>query len=338
MSGWSHRLAALLLTSAGCFPALPDATTGAPAPRPADGGAASLLVEPDDGVDPVLDIIRGAQRTVHVEMYLLTDDGAIAALTDASGAGRDVRVILEPHPYQADGQNQAAYDRLTAAGANVAWASERFALTHAKLVVADGRRAAVMTLNLTHAGLAGNREYVVVDDDAADVGAAEAIFAGDFSGDFVGAAAAAPPAAGRLLASPAGARQRIAGLLAGATRSIALEMEELSDGDMIGALQAAAARGAAVSVVLPGDGRSAATDAAARALADAGASVRALASPEVHAKAIVADGTRLYVGSINLTAASLDANREFGLLLDQADAVARVARTIAGDWARGGDL
>jgi phosphatidylserine/phosphatidylglycerophosphate/cardiolipin synthase-like enzyme len=119
-------------------------------------------------------------------------------------------------------------------------------------------------------------------------------------------------------------------------------MEELSDGDMVGALAAAVARGAAVSVVLPGGGRSAATDAAARALAGAGASVRALASPDVHAKAIVVDGARLYLGSINLTAASLDANREFGIVLDGPDAdpglVGRVARVVAGDWARGEEL
>ena len=36
-----------------------------------------------------------------------------------------------------------------------------------------------MTLNLTGAGLAGNREYAAVDDDAADVAAAEAVFAAD---------------------------------------------------------------------------------------------------------------------------------------------------------------
>jgi phosphatidylserine/phosphatidylglycerophosphate/cardiolipin synthase-like enzyme len=54
----------------------------------------------------------------------------------------------------------------------------------------------------------------------------------------------------------------------------------------------------------------------------------------VHGKAIVADAARLYVGSVNLTTASLDQNREFGLRLDDAALAARVAATIAGDWAR----
>jgi phosphatidylserine/phosphatidylglycerophosphate/cardiolipin synthase-like enzyme len=58
----------------------------------------------------------------------------------------------------------------------------------------------------------------------------------------------------------------------------------------------------------------------------------------VHAKAIVADGARLYVGSINLSAASLDSNRELGVILDDAAAAARVAATIALDWSRAGEL
>ena len=52
-----------------------------------------------------------------------------------------------------------------------------------------------MTLNLTAAGLAGNREYAAIDDDAADVAAAEAVFAADETGATAGAR-------GRLVASP----------------------------------------------------------------------------------------------------------------------------------------
>ena len=114
-----------------------------------------------------------------MEMYLLTDDDAIQALADARAGGRSVQVILEPHPFGADGANQGAYDRLAAAGVDLAWASPRFALTHAKMIVADGNRALVMSLNLTHAGLTANREYAIVDTDARDVGDAAAIFAAD---------------------------------------------------------------------------------------------------------------------------------------------------------------
>ena len=70
------------------------------------------------------------------------------------------------------------------------WATPRFSFTHAKALIVDHARLAVMTLNLTAAGLGGNREYAAIDDDPADVAAAEAVFAADETGDVAGAAGA----------------------------------------------------------------------------------------------------------------------------------------------------
>jgi len=318
-----------------CVPGPADSSrTAPPTSTSTTASTTTLVVEPEAGAAPVLSFIRGAQRSIAVEMYLLTDDDAIQALADARANGRNVQVILEPHPFGADGANQAAWDRLAAAGVDLAWASPRFALTHAKLIVADGNRALVMSLNLTHAGLTSNREYAIADSDARDVGDATVIFAADR----VASPAPAPSAQSRLLASPANARARLGDLIASARRSISIEIEELSDDAIVGALLAAVARGVAISVVLPGTNRSTSTDAAASTLSAGGVSVRALAAPTVHGKAIVADGARLYIGSINLTAASLDQNREFGLRLDDAAMAGRVAAAIAGDWARSTEL
>src|SRR5438552_3674117 len=84
-----------------------------------------------------------------------------------------------------------------------------------------------------------------------------------------------------------------------APRAVTVEMEELSDFATVDALVGARARGCAVSVALPGFGRSAATDAAAGRLAAGGVDVRLVDAPAVHAKAVSADGW-LYVGSANL--------------------------------------
>jgi phosphatidylserine/phosphatidylglycerophosphate/cardiolipin synthase-like enzyme len=321
-------LPALLLLSA-CGPG-PLAGGISPHPPPLPAGDVRLAVEPDAGPQAVLSILAAARTSLWVEMYLLTDDAAIEALAERRGAGCDVRVILEPHPYQADGANQAAFDRLAAAGADVRWAGPGFAYTHAKLAVVDHARLLALTLNLTRAGLGGNREYAVVDDAPADVAAAEAAIAADLTGATTAAAAGS-----RVVLSPERSRAALAGLVAGAASALAVEMEELSDPAMVQALLDARLRGVAVTVVLPASGRSAATDAAAGRLLAAGADVRALAAPDVHAKAVVADGRRMYVGSANLTAGSLDANRELGLLLEDPAAVGTVAATIAADGAAG---
>jgi cardiolipin synthase A/B len=292
------------------------------------GSPVRLLTEPEAGLDAVLALVGAARSAVWMEMYLLTDPDAIEALVARRRAGCDVRVILEPHPYQADGSNDAAYTALAGAGVDVRWASARFALTHAKVAVIDHARLVVLTLNLTRAGLAGNREYVAVDDDAGDVQAAERVIAADLTGSDGDAGA-------RVIASPGGTRAPLAALIDGARRTLAIEMEELSDVGMIDGIVAAVSRGAAVGVALPAAGMSAGTRAGAQRLAAGGATVRLVATPTLHAKAIVADGGRLYVGSANLTTASLDANRELGLLLEEGDGPAAVSAVMASDLASG---
>jgi phosphatidylserine/phosphatidylglycerophosphate/cardiolipin synthase-like enzyme len=50
---------------------------------------------------------------------------------------------------------------------------------------------------------------------------------------------------------------------------------------------------------------------------------------------MVVDSRQIYVGSVNFTRASLDDNREFGLLLVDPKAAARLGATIAADAAAG---
>jgi phosphatidylserine/phosphatidylglycerophosphate/cardiolipin synthase-like enzyme len=313
-------LAALAALSSACdLGALPAAPPPAAAP-------VRLVVLPEAGGAAVLDLVAAARASLWMEMYLLTSDDAIAAVEARARAGCDVRLVLEPAPYENAGANQPAYDRLVAAGAAVRWATPRFTYTHAKAFTVDHARLVAMTLNLTASGLGGNREYAVVDDDAADVAAAEAIFAADGQGAVAGAAA-------RVVASPDTSRSVLGGIIDGAVLSLALETEELTDAAMLDALLAARARGVAVTVVWPGPAAGAPSP--FLTLAAAGVTVRALAAPAVHAKAVAADGRTAYVGSANLTPTSLDKNRELGLLLADPDAAAVVAATVAADAARG---
>jgi phosphatidylserine/phosphatidylglycerophosphate/cardiolipin synthase-like enzyme len=284
-----------------------------------------LIIEPDAGPGAIVDLIASARASVWMEMYLLTDARAIDALAARARAGCDVRVILEPAPYLNEDANQPAAAALATAGVTVRWATPRFQFTHAKTLIIDHARLVVMTLNLTAAGIGGNREYAAIDDDGADVAAAEAVFAADEIGDVAGTA-------GRVITSPDASRTVLAGLIDRAEQALAIEAEELTDPAIVAALLAARARGVAVTLVWPGPPDA---GAAFAKLAAAGATVRALADPTIHAKVVVADGRRLYLGSANFTPTSLDRNRELGLVLDDANLARRVAATVADDAARG---
>ena len=257
-----------------------------------------------------------------MEMYLLTDAGAIAAVAERAAAGCDVRVILEPAPYQQDGANQSAYDQLVAAGVDVRWSLPRFTYTHAKAFTIDHRRLAILTLNLTGAGLAGNREYAALDDDPTDVAAAEAIF----TADALGAATGTPTAnAGRLISSPESSRPT---LLALHRRRPRLAGPRDRGADRPGGHQRVARRPRARRGGDVGLARAGRREQARRSprWPRAGATVRAVGAPAIHGKVVVADDRTLYLGSVNLTPTSLDDNRELGLLLAQPQTAAEVGR------------
>jgi phosphatidylserine/phosphatidylglycerophosphate/cardiolipin synthase-like enzyme len=293
----------------------------------ASGGHAAtslrLIVLPDAGAGAVLALMSAARARLWVEMYLLTSEAAIELLAARARAGAEVRVLLEPAPYLNPDANAGAYRRLAMAGVDVRWTSERFRYSHAKMLIIDDVRLVVMTLNLTDAGLGGNREYVVVDDDPVDVEAAAELFAADQ----VGAVAVG---GGRVVTSPDATRSVFGELIDGATRSLRWQSEELAEPRILAALGAAQARGVAVSAVWPGP-----ASAGSATLAAAGVDLRLVKTPAIHAKAAVADGGRCYVGSANLSPTSLDANREVGLRLDDPALCGAIDATVLSDAARG---
>ena len=69
-------------------------------------------------------------------------------------------------------------------------------------------------------------------------------------------------------------------------------------------------------------------------LTQGGVGVKLIRSPYIHAKLVLADGTRGWIGSENFSANSLDNNRELGILLRHPDILKTLAATFEQDWAK----
>ncbi|EFH86379.1 phospholipase D-like domain-containing protein [Ktedonobacter racemifer] len=92
-----------------------------------------VFVEPDAGYQVITDAINQAQKSVWVEMYLLTERHVISALEEAAHSGKNVRVMLEGHPYGSGTSSPSqTIDRLNAAGVQAKATNPAFALTHEK--------------------------------------------------------------------------------------------------------------------------------------------------------------------------------------------------------------
>jgi len=141
---------------------------------------ASLIVEPDQGVRPLVREIDRAQHTVFVESYIHTEKHIVRALERVAAQGVDVRVLMEHHPYGLSINPDRQVELLRAAGVQVRWGNPRFTYTHAKYTVLDDHRAVVGTGNLSRSAFVGNREFFVFDDHRRDVVEISNVFRADW--------------------------------------------------------------------------------------------------------------------------------------------------------------
>lgn len=298
------------------------------------GGATSVqvFVEPAAGETPVLHAIESAQRSVWVEVYLLTDRNVINALEDAAARGVQVRVLLETNPYGAGTVSpRETLQELQAAGVQTEGADSAYRYTHEKAIIVDGATLLILTANLTKSGLDGssyadNREYGITDANAADVREAVSIFQSDWQRT---TPTLTDP---NLIVSPVNARARLQAFIAGAHATLLVEDEEMVDQQSEAALIAAAGRGVSVEVVLPKPSGSTGVDSDVTRLLQGGVRVRYISTVYMHAKMMVADGHLAFVGSENFSATSLDKNRELGILIADPAVIATLTQTFQQDW------
>ncbi len=212
----------------------------------------------------------------------------------------------------------------------MAWTNDS-EIFHQKTITVDGAESAVMTGNMTPQYYATTRDFVVMDSQAPDVAAIESVFATDWSS----ARPAAGPPGSDLVWSP-GSEPPLAALINSATRSLVVENEEMDSTAIEGALESTARRGVDVTVVMTADSE---WDAAFAQLTSAG--VHVVVYPDtssalyIHAKVIDVDSTKAFVGSENFSTASLDYNRELGLITASASVLGPLNTTLSADVANG---
>ena len=269
-------------------------------------------------------------HSLDMTMYELSDPTAEQILIADHDRGVKVRVLLD-HDYSGGSVNQAAYSTLSSAGVSVAWANDS-EIFHQKTITVDGTESAIMTGNLTPQYYATTRDFVVMDSQAADVAAIESVFGSDWTG----AAPSPGPSGADLVWSPGSAPQLVLAHRFGPAH-VVVENEEMDSAAIEDALESDAGRGVDVTVVMTADSE---WDSAFSQLESAG--VHVVLYPDtssalyIHAKVIDVDGTTAFVGSENFSTASLDYNRELGLITSSSAVLKPLDLVLAGD-ASGGE-
>jgi cardiolipin synthase len=290
----------------------------------AASGTYSLIVQPDQGIQPIYDLINSAHKSIDLTMYELVDTTAQKDLVAKQKAGVKVRVILDQ---RRKSTNSSTYTYLKNNGVGVAWSSSTYYFTHEKTMVIDGTQAVIMSGNMTSQYYKADRNYSVTDTDSADVSAIEKVFNADYATQSV-----TPGDGDHLVWSPTDSQSQLLALINGAKTNLYVENQEMGDSIVVNALTAAAKRGVQVEVVMSNTGNTYASE--FNTLASAGVKVGTYAATAplyIHAKAIVAD-QKVFVGSENFSSTSLNKNRELGLILDDAKIAGGVQKVITNDF------
>jgi cardiolipin synthase len=292
----------------------------------------SLIVLPDDSVQPILDAINGATKSLRIKMFVFTDPTLLDAVIAAHHRGIDVRVMLNPKRRNGVSENDASRSQLEAAGIEVRDSNPAFDLTHEKSMVVDDAIGFVKSLNWQTENLTSTRDYAVVTKHPHEV---EEMING-FEADWHRLDFAAGQTA-HLIWCRGNGRERIAHFINQAKHSLWLQNERYQDQMIIECLVRAKERGVKIHIMA----RPAHTLKAdkliegvggLRILRDVGAKIRKLKGLKLHAKMLLADGERAIIGSINLAPGSFDSRRELAIEVDDKHIVDRLHETVRSDW------
>jgi len=296
------------------------------------GKDTKVLVQPDDGVLPLLEIIGNAERSIWIKQFTFTHQALLDAIIAAHITGREVRVMLNPHRSSGDRVNDAAYAALEAAGVGLRWANPRFAVTHEKSMLIDDRLAMIATFNFCEKYFTHTRDYGIITERPADVTEIRNCFEADW-----GRQSFHPASGTALLWSNNNSRSGMSAFIDAARHSLDIQHPKFVDTTILERIVQAIRRGVNVRVLCGGKHGISEWDvldtfASLRVMSQLGIKVRKQKNLRLHAKLLIADEHSALIGSMNIDRSAFDLRRELGAVVMSKAAIHRLTSTFEADW------
>jgi cardiolipin synthase A/B len=280
-----------------------------------------LLVQPNDGAQPLVRAIAHAKHTIEIVIFRFEHREIERALANAVSRGVAVHALIAHTNRSGEESLRKLELRLLAAGVTVARTHDDLARYHGKLMVIDRRELYLMAFNPTYSDIEHSRSFAVVTKRPAVIREAERLFEAD------AARHAYEPGSEALVVSPVNARRLLGEFIAAAKKELVIYDPKVSDLEMVHLLEERAAAGVRIRLI--------------------GRLTRTIPGIEVcklpmriHTRTMVRDGSVAFIGSQSLRAVELDARREVGLIFHEHKVVSAIQQTFAADWAlaqRAGD-
>lgn len=259
-----------------------------------------VVIEPAERRAAVLRVIRGAKRRLALTVFRCNDAEVLDAVGAAVRRGVEVDVLLTRRARGWRRRLDRLHQRLKAMGVRVTRHGARSTMHHAKYALADQGPLLVASFNLTRKCFSRTCDFGVLTWDPGAVTDAWRLFDADLARQPLPVAAFRNS---RLVVGPEAAAPAVRSLLGEARRHIRLIDHKLDDPRMTRLLRGKARDGVRVEHL----------------------ATRVVGAHDAHGKIAIIDGRVAMVGSLALSATSLELRRELSLIVHDPAAVRRLA-------------
>lgn len=272
-----------------------------------------LIIQPDAGVLPVVEAIKKAKKTIDVVIFRFDLNVVEKALAEAVQRGVLVRALIAHTNRGGESKLRKLEQRMLAAGLNVSRTADDLVRYHAKFMICDGRLH-LLGFNFTKLDVVKSRSFAISTKDRRAVQEAAKVFEADLTRQqYV-------PSKSHLVVSPDTSRARLADFIKGARKELAIYDEKVNDLSMIRLLNDRVANGVRIRVLGSVKGK------------HEGIEEYKLAKMRLHVRAIVRDGTHVFVGSQSLAKGELEKRREVGLIIHNPAVARQLLQVFEADW------
>jgi cardiolipin synthase len=273
-----------------------------------------LLVQPEDGIAPLLAGIRNAKKIVEIAIFRL-DHKRIEEEIEAAAKRRIfVRALVAFHNRGGEQQLRRLESRFLASGVTVTRTDDDLVRYHAKMLIIDRRTLYLLSYNYTAVDIEHSRAFGIVTRNRGLVQEAIRLFEADTKRHpYV-------PQLDAFLVSPLNARTQLSKFIRKARKELLIYDPKISDTQMINLLLERHKAGVRIRIL----GR----------LAKGGSALpaRKLSTIRLHTRTIIRDRRHAFVGSQSLRKLELDGRREVGVIVKDPKVVGKIIATFESDW------
>ena len=277
-----------------------------------------LLVQPEDGLTPILNAIKKAKTRIELTIFRFDRKELQKALELAVVRGVKVHALIA-HQAAGEGKKLRKLElELLEKGITVSRSAADLVRYHNNMMLIDRETLHLLAFNWAYLDIAKSRSMGIVTRHSRLVQEAVKLFQADSMRQ--------PYSAGHegFLVSPENARAGLAKFIKGAKKELLIYEMKISDKQMVALLNERAKAGVDVRII----GRMTKKSDLMK--------IDKMPGRRLHLRAMLRDGQDVFIGSQSLRALELDKRREVGLVAKDRKVAKRFREVFEEDWANTG--